>query len=105
MHVAALDSRRTDLAAVTDRWATSRNLIEICSSLSRDQRAGGVVEQLIHRHAARYQLLPMAELDDDFQNGPAGLDAEPVGIERAAVRQAGSPLARVQLAEDVLDRV
>src|SRR5580700_8392284 len=73
--------------------------------LSRSQRACRVVEQLVDRHAARDELLLVAEVDDDVQYRPAGLDAETVGIERAAVGQSGGPFAVVQLAEDVLDHV
>jgi hypothetical protein len=38
----------------------------------------------------------MAEFDDDFQDWAAGFDAEPIGIERHAVRQSRSLLALAQ---------
>src|SRR5262245_65132110 len=74
-------------------------------SLSCSQRARRVVEQFVNRHAARYELLLVAEVDDDFQNRPASLDAKSVRIELAAVRQTSGLFACVQLTKDVFDHV
>src|SRR5262249_51858790 len=73
--------------------------------LRGSQHACGVVEQLTNRHAARYRRLRVAEVDDDLQDRPAGLDTETIGIELPAVGQAGGPLACVQLPENVLHRI
>src|SRR5258708_31537290 len=89
----------------TLRAAACHDSISSENALSRNQHACRVVEQLVNRHAARYELLLLAEVDDDFQYRPAGLDAETIGIELSAVRQASGPFARVQLVEDVLHHV
>src|SRR6516225_2350823 len=78
---------------------------ETADHLSRSQHARRVVEQLVNRDAARDELLLLAEIDDDLQNRPAGLDAEAIRIKLATLRQAGGAFARVQLAEDLLDHV
>src|SRR5215470_15503523 len=72
---------------------------------SRHQRARRVVEQLVDREAARQKLLAGAEVDDDLEDRPAGLDAEAVGIERLAMCQSGGALALMQLVKDLAHHV
>src|SRR5262249_40709447 len=94
--------------AVHRSWAqtcTPASIIITTFRLSSTQHACRVVEQFINRHAARYELLLVAEVDDDFQNRPAGLDAKSVRIELAAVRQTSGLFACVQLTEDVFEDV
>ncbi len=70
--------------------------------LRHAQCAGRVVEELIDRQPAWNELLPVAEVDDDFQYRAARLDAEAIWIEFAAIAEACGQLALVQLAEDIL---
>src|SRR6266508_3746434 len=88
-----------------DKPFVGRNSAYLRAGGSTRQLTRRFIEQFLDRHPARDESLPPAEVDDDFERRPAGVEAEPVGIERAAVRQSRGALALMQLTKQILHHV